>query len=199
LTSIDVGTGQRYPTTEEDRAVSGELVGKSIAFAVAGEGIEQVELAEPWKAVEEAGGPPRLLSSESGRVQAFNHLDRADTFGVDATFDDASVADYDALVLPGGVANPDALRLDDDAVSFIRGFFTAEKPVAAICHAPWTLIEAGVVSGRTLTSWPSLRTDLTNAGAHWVDEEVVHDGGLVTSRNPGDLPAFCSTLVKAFA
>ncbi|MEJ7773906.1 MAG: type 1 glutamine amidotransferase domain-containing protein [Nocardioidaceae bacterium] len=179
--------------------MSGELVGKTIAFAVAGEGIEQVELTEPWKAVEEAGGTPRLLSSKSGQVQAFNHLDKADTFGVDATFDDASVGDYDALVLPGGVANPDALRLDDDAVSFIRGFFAAEKPVAAICHAPWTLIEAGVVSGKTLTSWPSLRTDLTNAGAHWVDEEVVHDGGLVTSRNPGDLPAFCSTLVKAFA
>ena len=179
--------------------MSGELVGKTIAFAVAGEGIEQGELTDPWRAVEEAGGTPRLLSSKPGQVQAFNHLDKADTFAVDATFDDASVGDYDALVLPGGVANPDALRLDDNAVSFIRGFFEAEEPVAAICHAPRTLIEAGVVSGKTLTSWPSLRTDLTNAGAHWVDEEVVHDAGLVTSRNPGDLPAFCSTLVKAFA
>ncbi|MBA3234318.1 MAG: type 1 glutamine amidotransferase [Propionibacteriales bacterium] len=179
--------------------MSGELAGKTIAFAVAGEGIEQVELTEPWRAVEEAGGTPKLLSSESGTVQAYNHLDKADTFDVDATFAQADVGDFDALVLPGGVANPDALRLDDGAVSFVKGFFDANKPVAAICHAPWTLIEAGVVSGKTLTSWPSLRTDLTNAGAAWVDEEVVHDGGLVTSRNPDDLPAFCSTLVKAFS
>lgn len=179
--------------------MSGQLAGKTIAFAVAGEGIEQVELTEPWKAVQEAGGTPKLLSSQAGTVQAFNHLDRADTFDVDETFARADVGSYDALVLPGGVANPDALRVDDDAVAFVKGFFDAEKPVAAICHAPWTLIEAGVVSGKTMTSWPSLRTDLTNAGASWVDEEVVHDGGLVTSRKPDDLPAFCSTLVKAFA
>ncbi len=179
--------------------MSGVLEGKTIAFATAGEGIEQIELTEPWKAVEEAGGTPKLLSSKPGEVQAYNHLDKADTFDVDATFDAVSVDDYDALVLPGGVANPDALRLDESAIAFIRGFFEADKPVAAICHAPWTLIEAGVVSGKTVTSWPSLRTDLTNAGANWVDEEVVHDSGLVTSRKPDDLEAFCSTFVKAFA
>ncbi len=175
------------------------LRGKRIAFVVAAEGIEQVELTEPWKAVKEAGGLPQIVSSEAGDVQAFNHLAKADTFPVDVTFAQSKVSDFDALVLPGGVANPDALRLDDQAVAFVRGFFDAGKPVAAICHAPWILIEAGVVDGRTLTSWPSLRTDLTNAGANWVDEEVVHDQGLVTSRNPDDLPAFCSTLVKFFA
>jgi deglycase len=179
--------------------VTDVLHDKTIAFAMANEGVEQVELTEPWRAVEQAGGTPKLLSTRSGVVQAFNHLDKADTFAVDTTFDQATVADYDALVLPGGVANPDALRLDDDAVAFIRGFFEAEKPVAAICHAPWTLIEADVVKGRTMTSWPSLRTDLTNAGATWFDEEVVHDAGLVTSRKPADLRAFCSTLVKVFA
>lgn len=176
-----------------------ELSGKIIAFAVAAEGIEQVELTEPWRAVEEAGGTPKLLSSDSGRVQAFNHLDKADTFGVDATFDGASADDYDGLVLPGGVANPDALRLDDQAVAFIGSFFESGKPVAAICHAPWTLIEADVVRGKRLTSWPSLHTDLTNAGANWVDEEVVTDGNLTTSRKPDDLKAFCSTLVAEFA
>ena len=180
-------------------ATNSTLAGKTIAFAVATEGIEQVELTEPWKAVEEAGARPMLVSTDSGKVQAFNHLDKADTFDVDVTFDRAKVADFDALVLPGGVANPDALRLDEQAIAFVRGFFDAGKPVAAICHAPWILVEAGVVKGRTLTSWPSLRTDLTNAGARWVDEEVIHDQGLVTSRNPGDLPAFCSTLVKFFA
>ncbi len=179
--------------------MSGQLDGKTIAFAVANEGVEQVELTEPWKAVEEAGGTPRLVSIESGHVQAFKHLDRGDTFTVDTTFDQAKATDYDGLVLPGGVANPDALRLDDAAIAFIRGFFEAEMPVAAICHAPWTLIEADVVKGRTMTSWPSLRTDLTNAGATWVDEDVVHDAGLVTSRKPDDLWAFCSTLVRVFA
>ena len=176
-----------------------ELAGKTIAFVTATEGVEQIELTEPWKAVEEAGGTPKLVSTESGKVQGFNHLDKADTFAVDSTFAEASVDDFDALVLPGGVANPDALRLDADAVSFIRGFFEADKPVAAICHAPWTLVEADVVRGRTVTSWPSLRTDLRNAGASWVDEEVVRDGKLVTSRKPDDLPAFCKTLVSTFA
>jgi protease I len=178
--------------------VSTDLTGKTIAFAVAAEGIEQVELTEPWKAVEQAGGTPQLLSIESGTVQAFNHLDKADTFGVDATFAGAAVDDYDGLVLPGGVANPDALRMDADAVSFVKAFFDAGKPVAAICHAPWTLVEADVLHGRTVTSWPSLQTDLRNAGATWVDEELVEDGNLVTSRNPDDLPAFCKALVEQY-
>jgi protease I len=174
-----------------------DLSGKTIAFLVAPEGIEQVELTDPWAAVEKAGGAPRLLSTESGEVQAYNHLDAADTFSVDKVVGDANVEEYDALVLPGGVANPDALRLDDDAVTFVRDFVGSGKPVAAICHAPWTLAEADVVSGRRLTSWPSLRTDLTNAGATWVDEELVVDGNLITSRNPADLPAFCDALVSA--
>lgn len=178
--------------------MAGELDGKTIAFAVASEGIEQVELTEPWKTVQEAGGVPKLLAPESGQVQAFNHLDKGDTFDVDATFESASVDEYDGLVLPGGVANPDALRLNADAVAFVKGFFDTDKPVAAICHAPWTLIEADVLRGRRLTSWPSLQTDLRNAGASWVDEELVQDGNLTTSRKPGDLPAFCEALVKVF-
>lgn len=179
------------------------LQDKSVAFLVAPEGIEQVELTEPWQAVLAAGGTPRLVSTDSGRVQAYNHLDRGDTFVVDDVVDESSAADFDALVLPGGVANPDALRQDPAAVAFVRSFFQTGKPVAAICHAPWTLIEADVVRGRTLTSWPSLRTDITNAGAHWVDEEVkVCTGGpnvLVTSRKPDDLPAFNKALVDEFA
>ncbi len=172
------------------------LSGKTVAFAVAHEGVEQVELTEPWKAVEEAGGTPKLVSTTSGKVQAFNHLDKADTFAVDETFEKADAGSYDALVLPGGVANPDALRMDKQAVAFIRSFFDDRKPVAAICHAPWTLVEADVVRGRTMTSWPSLQTDLRNAGATWVDEEVVTDNGLVTSRKPDDLKAFCAKLVE---
>jgi protease I len=176
-----------------------DLSGKTIAFLVATEGIEQVELTEPWAAVEEAGGTPKLLSVESGQVQAFNHLDRADTFTVDAVVADADPTSYDGLVLPGGVANPDALRTDDDAVAFVREFVESDRPVAAICHAPWTLAEAGVLRGRRLTSWPSLQTDLRNAGAEWVDEEVVVDGRLVTSRKPDDLPAFNEAIVEVFA
>ena len=176
-----------------------ELTGKTIAFLVASEGIEQVELTEPWAAVEQAGGTPRLLSVESGQVQAFHHLDKADTFDVDDTFANADPDTYDGLVLPGGVANPDALRTDEDAVAFVKAFFDADKPVAAICHAPWSLVEADVVRGRTLTSWPSLQTDLRNAGADWKDEEVVVDGNLVTSRKPDDLPAFNEAAVSAFA
>ncbi len=176
-----------------------ELSGKKIAFAVAGEGIEQVELTEPWRAVKDAGGEPVLISVESGEVQAFNHLDKGDTFPVDVTFSDTSVDDYAGLVLPGGVANPDALRTDAAAMAFVRGFFDAGKPVAAICHASWSLIEADVVKGRRLTSWPSLQTDLRNAGAEWEDSEVVVDGNLVTSRNPDDLPAFTRAAVSAFA
>ncbi|MEU7227508.1 type 1 glutamine amidotransferase domain-containing protein [Streptomyces chrestomyceticus] len=173
-----------------------------VAFLVAPEGIEQVELTEPWQAVIDAGGTPKLVSTESGRVQAFHHLDKADTFPVDQTVDQAQVGDFDGLVLPGGVANPDALRMNEKAVAFARGFFDAGKPVAAICHAPWTLIEADVVRDRTLTSWPSLRTDIHNAGGTWVDEQVkVCTGGpntLITSRKPDDLKAFCDTFVKEF-
>jgi protease I len=176
-----------------------QLDGKTVAFLVAPEGIEQVELTGPWQAVEDAGGTPRLLSTDDGKVQAFNHLDKADTFSVDAVVADADPASYDALVLPGGVANPDALRTDDDAVAFVKAFMESERPVAAICHAPWTLAEADVVRGRRMTSWPSLQTDLRNAGAEWVDEEVVVDGNLVTSRKPDDIPAFNEALVSMLA
>src|SRR4051795_11047865 len=178
--------------------MANELQGKRIAF-LAAEGVEQVELTEPWKAVEQAGGTPELVSVEDGEVQAFNHLDKADTFTVDKTAKEASASDYDGLVLPGGVANPDFLRTDEDAVGFVRAFFEQAKPVGVICHGPWTLVEADVVKGRTLTSWPSLQTDLRNAGAKWVDEEVVVDDGLVSSRNPDDLPAFCAKLVEELA
>ena len=175
-----------------------ELKGKKIAF-LAAEGVEQVELTEPWKAIEQAGGTPELISVSDDDVQAFNHLDKADTFSVDRTVADANASDYAGLVLPGGVANPDFLRTDEDAVAFVRAFFEQAKPVAAICHAPWTLIEADVVKGRKLTSWPSLQTDLRNAGAEWVDEEVVVDQGLVTSRRPDDLDAFNAKMVEEIA
>jgi protease I len=178
------------------------IQGKTIAFLVAPEGVEQVELTEPWRAVEQAGGTPRLVSVRSGHIQAFNHLDKADTFPVDTTVDDASADEFDGLVLPGGVANPDMLRTVPEAVRFAKSFFDAGKPVAAICHAPWTLIEADAVRGRTLTSWPSLQTDLRNAGAEWVDQEVMIDtdgpNTLVTSRKPDDLKAFCQVSLDAF-
>jgi protease I len=181
-----------------------ELSGKRIAFLVAPEGTEQVELTEPWQAVKDAGGEPVLVSTQEGEIQAFNHLDKGDTFKVDAVASEGSAdGDYDALVLPGGVANPDLLRTQPPAVKFVKTFFDSGKPVAAICHAPWSLIEADVVRGRQMTSWPSLQTDLRNAGAEWVDEEVVVDDSgssvLVTSRKPDDLKAFCSTLVEKFA
>ena len=176
-----------------------DLQDKRIAFLVANEGVEQVELTEPWKAVEQAGGKPELISLEEGKVQAFNHLDKADTFDVDRTVADADESDYEALVLPGGVANPDILRMDERAVRFARSFFEAGKPVGVICHGPWTLVEADVVRERTITSWPSLRTDIRNAGGNWVDEEVVVDEGLVSSRRPDDLPAFCAKIVEEFA
>jgi protease I len=175
-----------------------KLQGKRIAFLVAPEGVEQVELTEPWKAVEGEGGQPELISTDSGKVQAFNHLDKAGTFQVDRTVSDVDASEYQGLVLPGGVANPDFLRMDEDAVQFVRSFFEQAKPVAVICHGPWTLVEADVVNGRTITSWPSLQTDLRNAGATWVDEEVVVDQGLVSSRKPDDLPAFCAKLVEEF-
>jgi protease I len=178
--------------------MAGKLQGKRIAFLVAPEGTEQVELTEPWKAVESEGATPELISTEEGAVQAFNHLDKADTFKVDHTVADANASDYDGLVLPGGVANPDFLRMDEQAVAFARAFFEEAKPVGVICHGPWTLVEADVLKGRKITSWPSLRTDIRNAGGNWVDEEVVVDEGLVSSRNPDDLPAFCAKIVEEF-
>jgi protease I len=171
------------------------LNGKKVAF-LATDGVEQVELTEPWKKVEEEGGRPELISLESGEIQGFEHLDKGDTFQVEKPVAEADQADYDGLVLPGGVANPDFLRADEKAVSFVRSFFEAGKPVAAICHGPWTLVEADVVKGRTLTSWPSIKTDIKNAGGTWVDEEVHVDSGLVTSRKPDDLPAFCDKLAE---
>jgi protease I len=176
-----------------------ELQGRTIAFLVAHEGTEQVELTEPWKAVAQAGGTPKLVSNAKEKIQAFNHLDKADTFPVDVPVAQANPDDFDALVLPGGVANPDILRTIPEAVSFAKSFFTAGKPVGVICHGPWTLIEADVVRGRTITSWPSVRTDLRNAGANWVDQEVVTEEGLVSSRKPADLPAFCAKIVEEFA
>jgi protease I len=176
-----------------------DLTGKTIAILVANEGIEQVELVEPRKALEEAGATVHLIAPESGEVQAFNHLDKADTFPVDKTAADAGADDYDGLMLPGGVANPDNLRMHSEAVAFVAGFVNAGKPIAAICHAPWTLIQADAVKGRTLTSWPSLQTDLRNAGATWVDEEVVVDQALVTSRGPDDIPAFNAKMIEEFA
>lgn len=170
---------------------------KTIAFLVAAEGIEQVELTDPWQAVVDAGHTAVLVSPKSGTVQMFNHLDKADTQKVDKTVADVSADDFDALVLPGGVANPDALRTDKDAVALVKDFMASGKAVAAICHAPWTLVEADVVRGRKLTSWPSLETDIRNAGGEWVDERSVVDGNLITSRKPDDLPAFISALLDA--
>jgi protease I len=174
------------------------LKGRKIAF-LATDMFEQVELTEPWKAVERAGGTPELVSLAEGEIQGFQHYDKADMFRVDRAVEDASADDYDGLVLPGGVGNPDALRLDENAVRFVGEFFDARKPVAAICHGAWMLVEAGVVRGRTVTSWPSLQTDVRNAGGAWVDEEVHVDKGLVTSRRPDDLPAFCAKLIEEFA
>jgi protease I len=160
---------------------------------------EQVELTGPWEALEGAGADLELVSIKSGEIQGFNHYDKADKFKVDRTVEEVSASDYDALVLPGGVGNPDALRMDENAVEFVHEFFEQGKPVGAICHAPWLLIEAGVVRDRTVTSWPSLATDLRNAGANRVDQEVVVDSGLVTSRKPDDIPAFNRKLIEEFA
>ena len=173
-----------------------DLTGQTIAFLVADEGVEEVEMTEPWKAVEQAGGKPELVSPAGGKVQAFNHLDKSKTYDADAGLDDADPSRYDGLVLPGGVANPDMLRTDSRAIEFVKAFFTDERPVAVICHGPWTLVEADVVRGRTLTSWPSIKTDIRNAGGTWVDEEVHVDEGLVSSRKPDDLPAFNAKLIE---
>jgi protease I len=174
------------------------LKGKKIAF-LATDMVEQVELTEPWKAVEDAGGTPELISIKPGKIQGFNHYDKADTFKVDKTVEEVSASDYDGLVQPGGVGNPDTLRGDENAVAFVREFFEQGKPVAVICHGPWMLVEAGVVHGRKVTSWPTLQTDIGNAGGNWVDQEVVVDNGLVTSRKPDDLPAFNKKMVEEFA
>lgn len=179
--------------------MSDRLQGKRIAFLTANEGVEQVELTEPLEAVRAAGAEVDLLAPEAGEVQAFNHLDKGKKFTADRSVGDADAAEYDGLVLPGGVANPDLLRTEEAAVEFVRAFFEAGKPVGVICHGPWTLVEADVVRGRTLTSWPSLETDLRNAGAEWVDEPVHVDQGLVSSRKPDDLEAFTAKIVEEFA
>ncbi|SCL24783.1 protease I [Micromonospora nigra] len=174
------------------------LQGKRIAF-LAADGVEEVEYVQPREAVEQAGATVELVSLKPGAIRSFNHLDQSETYDVDVAAADADAGRYDGLVLPGGVANPDFLRADPEAVGFVKAFFDAGKPVGVICHGPWTLVEADVVRGRRLTSWPSLRTDLVNAGADWVDEEVVTDNGLVSSRRPDDLPAFCAKIVEEFA
>ena len=179
--------------------MANELRGRKVAFLVS-DGVEQVELTEPWKAIGEAGAERQLVSLKAGTIQAVNNdTEKGDTFPVDRLVKDVSADEYDALVLPGGVANPDHLRMDKDAVRFVKEFFIAGKPVGAICHGPWTIVEADMARGRTLTSWPSLQTDIRNAGGQWVDQEVQVDNGLVTSRNPNDLPAFCQKIVEEFA
>ncbi|NJL85082.1 MAG: type 1 glutamine amidotransferase [Leptolyngbyaceae cyanobacterium SM1_1_3] len=175
-----------------------DLNGKKVAILVAN-GFEQVELTQPRHALDTAGAQTHIVSPESDRVQGWNHYDKADYFPVDVSLEQAKASNYDALLLPGGTVNPDQLRTNERAVAFVREFFEANKPVAAICHGPWTLAEAGVLKGRKLTSWPSLRTDMQNAGGLWVDQEVVTDGGLITSRNPDDIPAFNQTLIEAIA
>jgi protease I len=177
--------------------MANELSGKHIAV-LATDGVEQVELTEPMRAAQDAGATVELISIKPGSIQGVNHLDKGDTFGVDRTLDQVSVDEYDGLIVPGGVANPDFMRMNEDAVFFVRDFVASGKPVASICHGPWMLVEAECVDGRTLTSWPSLRTDIENAGGTWVDEEVHVDQGIVTSRKPDDLPAFCAKMIEEF-
>ncbi|TMM01262.1 MAG: type 1 glutamine amidotransferase [Actinobacteria bacterium] len=179
--------------------MTNDLQGKRIAILTANEGVEQVEYTEPRKALEDAGAAVELIAPEKGDVQMFDHLDKADVFQADKAVSDVRADDYDALMLPGGVANPDHLRMDADAVRFVQAFVNAGKPIAAICHAPWMLVEADAVRGRTLTSYPSEKTDIRNAGGTWVDEEVHVDQGLVTSRKPDDLPAFNAKMIEEFA
>ena len=174
-----------------------KLQGKRVAF-LATDMVEQVELTEPWQAVKDEGATVELVSLEEGEIQGFNHYDKADTFKVDRTVEEAHADDYDALVIPGGVGHPDTLRMDENAVQFVRAFFEQGKPVGVICHGPWMLVEAGVVRGRKVTSWPSLQTDIRNAGGNWVDEQVVVDQGLVTSRKPDDIAAFNEKIVEEF-
>ena len=175
-----------------------ELKGKRVAFLFT-EGAEQVEVTEPLEAVRSAGADTEIISLERGEIEMWNHFDKGEKITAEKTVADADASDYDGLVLPGGVANPDQLRADQDAVTFVRTFFEQDKPVGVICHGPWMLVETGAARGRKVTSWPSLRTDLVNAGAEWVDQEVVVDNGLVTSRRPDDLPAFCAKIVEEFA
>jgi protease I len=179
--------------------MANELSGKTIAFLTANEGVEQIELTRPWEAVEQAGGRPVLAATEKDDVQAFHHLDKGDELEVDRVLGDAKASEYDALMLPGGVANPDRLRTDPRAVQFVKEFMLSEKPVAAICHAPWLLVEANAVAGRTLTSWPSLQTDIRNAGGDWVDKPVQEDERLITSRKPDDIRQFNEAMLRAFA
>ena len=178
--------------------MANELSGKRVAF-IATHGVEQIELTEPWTAVERAGGEPVLVSSEPGQIQGFDHHDKGRTFPVDATVDSVNPSDYDGLVIPGGVINPDLMRMDQSAVKFVKGFFDHGLPVAAICHGPWMLVEADAVRGRTVTSWPSLETDIRNAGGTWVDRELAVDGKLITSRRPDDLERFCPAIVALVA
>jgi protease I len=178
--------------------MANSLNGKTIAI-LATNGFEQVELTEPQKALKEAGATVVIVSQKSGKIQGMNHDEKGDMVAVDKTLDEVKPEQFDGLVLPGGVANPDYLRVDKQAVAFVKAFATGGKPIAAICHGPWTLIEADAVRGKKMTSWPSLQTDLKNAGANWVDEKVVRDGQLVTSRKPDDLPAFNQAVVEMFA
>lgn len=178
--------------------MAGELNGKTIAVLVANEGVEEIELTEPLKAAKNAGADVQIIAPEVGKVQTMNHLDKSQVYEASKATADARVDDYDGIILPGGVANPDQLRTDESAVRLIKAAWDAGLPIAAICHAPWTLVEANIVNGRTLTSWPSLQTDIRNAGGIWVDEEVVTDAGLVTSRKPDDLPEFCSKMIEEF-
>ncbi|MGO9890415.1 MAG: type 1 glutamine amidotransferase domain-containing protein [Solirubrobacteraceae bacterium] len=178
--------------------MANELKGKRVAFLFT-DGAEQVEVTEPLEAVRKAGAETDIVSLEKGEVEMWKHFDKGDKMTAEVSVADADASDYDGLVLPGGVANPDQLRLNKDAVKFVRAFFEQDKPVGVICHGPWMLVETGVAKGRKVTSWPSLQTVLRNAGADWVDEEVVVDNGLVTSRKPDDLPAFCAKIVEEFA